>query len=102
MDSKTKDQALYHGCFVFKPNFKEFSGLLGMALENTDKNIELHAPALAQKLGSNLLITRSEQGASLVELSGKVSHIRAEAQEVFDVTGAGDTFLAGLAVGLVE
>ena len=46
---------------------------------------------------SALIITRSEKGVTLLEKSGKTVHIPARAKEVFDVTGAGDTFISVLA-----
>ena len=46
-----------------------------------------------------LLLTRSEEGMSLYTESG-VSHVKAQAREVFDVSGAGDTVIATLAVAL--
>jgi D-beta-D-heptose 7-phosphate kinase/D-beta-D-heptose 1-phosphate adenosyltransferase len=43
---------------------------------------------LARSLGTNLVITRSEQGVSIIEKSGAIRHIPTEAQAIFDVTGA--------------
>jgi bifunctional ADP-heptose synthase (sugar kinase/adenylyltransferase) len=47
------------------------------------------------------LITRGEEGMTLFEEHGRISHIPTQAREVFDVTGAGDTVISTLALGLV-
>lgn len=75
---------------------------MGIAGENTDIYIETHGPALARSLDTNLVITRSEHGVSIVLKNGEVHHIPTAAQDVFDVTGAGDTFIAAMAVAISE
>ena len=47
-----------------------------------------------------MLITRSEQGMSLFEKSGRITHIPTVAREVFDVTGAGDTVISALTLSM--
>src|SRR3546814_17307795 len=61
--------------------------------------------AAAQKLIAGaglgaLLATRSEQGMTLVTSAGAARHLKAEAREVYDVSGAGDTVVAAFAAGL--
>ena len=60
--------------------------------------LERSAQALRNQLGlQSLLLTRSEEGMSLFDESGHM-HVTTQAREVFDVTGAGDTVMATLAV----
>ena len=64
----------------------------------SEDDLTARAQALRQRLNLEaLLITRSEQGMTMYTAQGR-AHAAAEAQEVFDVSGAGDTVLATLAV----
>ena len=83
-----------------KPNFHEFCGVVGKSLENTDEVIETYGPVIVRKLDTQLLVSRSEHGASLVTRDGQVTHIPIHAGDVYDVTGAGDTFVAACVVAL--
>jgi D-beta-D-heptose 7-phosphate kinase/D-beta-D-heptose 1-phosphate adenosyltransferase len=78
----------FHGIYAIKPNFKEFQTQVGISGENTDIFIETHGPKLSQSLNTNLVITRSEHGVSVVLTDGSVHHMPTLAQDVFDVTGA--------------
>ena len=64
-----------------------------------EKDLKARATALRNKLGLEaLLLTRGEDGMTL--FGNKIMNVKAEAREVFDVTGAGDTVIATLAVML--
>jgi D-glycero-beta-D-manno-heptose-7-phosphate kinase len=102
VDSKLNDLSHFSWAYIIKPNFKEFTASMGLQVSNTDAVIEEYGPLFVKKYQCNLVVTRSEKGASLVTLLGGQSHFKPEAKEVFDVTGAGDTFLAALAVGIAE
>jgi D-beta-D-heptose 7-phosphate kinase/D-beta-D-heptose 1-phosphate adenosyltransferase len=103
VDPKTEDWTRYRGAFCVTPNFKELCMALGRTIPNRDEDIAREARALIRRfrLGC-VLVTRSELGVSLVTPKGS-RHIHSRAQEVFDVSGAGDTsvatFAAALAVG---
>lgn len=75
---------------------------VGISGENTDIYIEMYGPALACSLDTNLIITRSEYGVSVVLKNSEVYHVPTLVQDVFDVTGAGDTFIAAMAVAICE
>ncbi|HEX9180988.1 MAG TPA: D-glycero-beta-D-manno-heptose-7-phosphate kinase, partial [Burkholderiales bacterium] len=98
VDPKGDDYARYRGATLITPNrseFREVAGRWGSEEEMTAKANKLRA-----ELGIEaLLVTRSEEGMSLYR-DGSVLHQPAEAREVFDVTGAGDTVIATLAVML--
>jgi D-beta-D-heptose 7-phosphate kinase / D-beta-D-heptose 1-phosphate adenosyltransferase len=100
VDPKGTNWGKYHGANLVTPNFKEFTEACGKEFENCDNDIEKSTSSLMAEFNlENLLITRSEQGMTLAGLDSHL-HIRAEAREVFDVSGAGDTVIAALGASL--
>lgn len=96
VDPKGHDYGRYQGATIITPNRLEMSQAVGAWKDEDD--LERRAQALREQLGLEaLLITRSEQGMTLFTAGGR-HHIDAQAHEVFDVSGAGDTVLATLAV----
>lgn len=96
IDPKGSDWARYQGATVITPNRQEMTQVVG----SWSNEAQLHdkAQALRNKLGLDaLLVTRSEEGMTLFQSEG-VSSVAAETREVADVTGAGDTVIATLAV----
>jgi D-beta-D-heptose 7-phosphate kinase/D-beta-D-heptose 1-phosphate adenosyltransferase len=96
VDPKGSDFSRYKNVTAITPNQTEFSEVVGefsSEQELVDKGMRL----LNELNLSALIITRSEKGVTLLEKSGKTVHIPARAKEVFDVTGAGDTFISVLA-----
>jgi rfaE bifunctional protein kinase chain/domain len=96
IDPKGSDWARYSGASVITPNRAELAQVVGSWSGET----QLHekAQALRQKLDLQaLLVTRSEEGMTLFEAE-RVSSVPANAREVADVTGAGDTVIATLAL----
>jgi D-beta-D-heptose 7-phosphate kinase/D-beta-D-heptose 1-phosphate adenosyltransferase len=99
-DPKSRDAARYSGADVLTPNRQELAA--AAALEGDgDEAIARAALALARRAGLGaVLVTRGEHGMTLAEAGGNVRHLPAEAREVFDVSGAGDTVVATLAAAL--
>jgi len=100
VDPKQKDFAYYRGCTLITPNKAEAEAALGGKELAGDLEIWEGGKALIRKSGAKaILITRGEEGMSLVE-RGRTSffHIPARARQVFDVTGAGDTVIGTIAV----
>lgn len=96
VDPKGKDYSRYTGATIITPNRTEMQDAVG-AWAN-EHELTQRAQDLRTTLGLEaLLITRSEQGMTLFSEAGR-SHVGALAQEVFDVSGAGDTVLATLAL----
>ncbi len=97
VDPKTDDFALYRGATCVTPNAREM-GAAARAPVDTEDEIAAAARRLmaAAELGA-ILVTRSEKGMTLVEAGGTAS-APARAREVFDVSGAGDTVIAALAL----
>jgi len=85
---------------ILTPNLKEAS--IGAKLDIEDDKSQLKAGALLLKglQCDAVLITRGEHGMSLFERGGRVTHIPTVAQEVFDVTGAGDTVISTLTLAM--
>lgn len=100
VDPKKPDYAVYQGADVITPNRKELSEVTGLPA-GTDKEVVAAAQKLMAQGGfSQLVVTRSEDGMSVFSAGQEPVHISNEAREVVDVSGAGDTAIAGLAAGL--
>jgi D-glycero-beta-D-manno-heptose-7-phosphate kinase len=98
VDPKGSDYARYRGATVITPNRNELAQVIGTW--SSEAQLHERAQALRRSLDIEaLLLTRSEEGMSLFDEAGHVQ-VPAEAREVFDVTGAGDTVIATLAVML--
>jgi rfaE bifunctional protein kinase chain/domain len=98
VDPKGSDYSRYAAATVITPNRNELAQVVGAWSGPAD--LEARAEKLRRDLGlEGLVLTRSEEGMSLFDAAGHV-HVPAEAREVFDVTGAGDTVIATLAAML--
>lgn len=98
VDPKQRDVSVYAGATVLSPNAKELATACGVDRFTSDESIIAAAQELALKHAFRyVLVTRGEHGMTLVDGEGLIAHIAAVAQEVFDVSGAGDTVIATLA-----
>lgn len=96
VDPKGQEYQRYRGATMITPNRAEMQEATGRWA--TEQELEHQAQALRKDLGLEaILVTRSEQGMTLFSEQGR-QHTDAYAHEVFDVSGAGDTVLATLAV----
>jgi rfaE bifunctional protein kinase chain/domain len=98
VDPKGDDYSKYQGATIITPNRSELRQVIGRWKDEADLT------AKAQQLREDLkleclLLTRSEEGMSLFTAHG-VEHVKAQAREVYDVSGAGDTVIATMAVAL--
>lgn len=99
VDPKGRDYSRYAGADIVTPNRRELAEATGMAVE-TEAEIVAAATALRNAHGFGaVLVTRAEDGMTLLDENG-AHHFPAEAAEVFDVSGAGDTVVATLAAGM--
>jgi D-beta-D-heptose 7-phosphate kinase/D-beta-D-heptose 1-phosphate adenosyltransferase len=89
----------YRGAAVIKPNRKELATASGLPCM-TDEEVERAAAQVIAGTGAMVLLTRSEQGMSLFRAGAAPVHARADAREVFDVSGAGDTVIAVVAAAI--
>ena len=98
VDPKGLDFSRYQGATLIKPNQGEFETIVGECAET--ESLIAKADTLIDELNLQaLLVTRSEHGMALVSQNETPYLLKSEAQEVFDVTGAGDTVMAALATG---
>ena len=98
VDPKGSDYSKYKGASIITPNRSELRQVVGKW--HSEADLTEKAQALRNQLGLEaLLLTRSEEGMSLFTSDG-VEHVRAQAREVFDVSGAGDTVIGTMAVAL--
>ena len=100
VDPKGDDFSRYRGATVITPNRKELALAARMPVE-TSAEIVAAARAVRDAAGiANVLVTRGRDGMTLLREDGSVRHLPAEAREVFDVSGAGDTVVAAVAAAL--
>lgn len=98
VDPKGDDYTKYAGATVITPNRSELRDVVGRW--SSEAELAAKAQKLRAELGLEaLLVTRSEEGMTLFS-EGETHHQAAQAREVFDVSGAGDTVIATLAVML--
>jgi rfaE bifunctional protein kinase chain/domain len=98
VDPKGDDYGRYAGATVITPNRAELAQVIGSW--KTEAQLEERAQRLRESHGlDGVLLTRSEEGMSLFDAAGHLQ-VPAQAREVFDVTGAGDTVIATLAAML--
>lgn len=100
LDPKPVRFASYQPVTVVTPNHHEAALIAQMSVTD-EASLEAASRRLSAMLGrAHVLITRGEAGMTLYEAPGHIHHIPATAREVYDVTGAGDTVLATLILGL--
>ncbi|WP_369308562.1 bifunctional D-glycero-beta-D-manno-heptose-7-phosphate kinase/D-glycero-beta-D-manno-heptose 1-phosphate adenylyltransferase HldE [Providencia rettgeri] len=101
IDPKGNNFDRYRGATLLTPNMSEFEAIVGPCKNNQE--VEEKGMALLNSLELKaLLITRSEQGMSLIRRDEAPLHLPTQAQEVFDVTGAGDTVIGVLAASIAS
>ena len=100
IDPKGKDFSFYKNAFLLKPNQKEFEDIVGIC--STKKSLVDKGEKLRKKLSLKyLLLTQGKKGMILFEKNKVTSHV-AHQQDVFDVTGAGDTVISILATYVIS
>lgn len=99
IDPKGSDFSRYYGASIITPNLAEFEAVVGACVDHA--TLAERGEHLRQELELEaLLITRGEQGITLLQKAQPPLHLPTEAREVFDVTGAGDTVIAILGATL--
>jgi D-beta-D-heptose 7-phosphate kinase/D-beta-D-heptose 1-phosphate adenosyltransferase len=100
VDPKGSDYGRYRGASVVTPNSKELQEAAGF-LGAGDAKVEEAARSVLGKAGILAMVaTRGAEGLSVIRMDADAIHVRARAREVFDVSGAGDTVVATLALAL--
>lgn len=98
-DPKGANFSIYRGATLLTPNLAEFEAVVGHCA-NEQELTEKGQLLIAELELEALLVTRSEQGMTLLRRNAAPLHLPARAREVFDVTGAGDTVISTLAASL--
>ena len=99
VDPKGHDFGKYRGATVITPNLSEFEAVVGPC--GNEEELISKGQALRENLDLDaILITRGERGMTLLQAARPVLHLPAQAREVFDVTGAGDTVVSVMAAAL--
>ncbi|SQD79624.1 bifunctional D-glycero-beta-D-manno-heptose-7-phosphate kinase/D-glycero-beta-D-manno-heptose 1-phosphate adenylyltransferase HldE [Moritella yayanosii] len=99
VDPKGCDFGKYRGATLLTPNLSEFEAVVGHC-QSEQELVEKGRQLIAQHDFEALLVTRSEKGMTLIRAEQDEFHLPALAQEVYDVTGAGDTVISILAAAV--
>ncbi|MGQ0540577.1 MAG: D-glycero-beta-D-manno-heptose-7-phosphate kinase [Blastocatellia bacterium] len=100
VDPKGIDYSKYRGASVITPNRREAAEACGLAFDDPDLIEKAGLRMMNELKLSMVLITQSEDGMTVFESGKKPFRLHAAAKETYDVTGAGDTVIAGLGVAL--
>ncbi|MEW6982379.1 bifunctional D-glycero-beta-D-manno-heptose-7-phosphate kinase/D-glycero-beta-D-manno-heptose 1-phosphate adenylyltransferase HldE [Colwelliaceae bacterium 6471] len=99
VDPKGTDFERYRGATLLTPNMSEFEAVVGAC--NTETELVEKGQQLLETLELDaMLVTRSEQGMTLLRKGHDEFHLPTQAKEVYDVTGAGDTVIATFALAI--
>jgi D-beta-D-heptose 7-phosphate kinase / D-beta-D-heptose 1-phosphate adenosyltransferase len=102
VDPKSRSFAKYRGATVLTPNQHELQSASGHECSTDAQVVAAARDILARGICSIVVATRGKEGMSIVPSDGEALHIRTVASEVYDVTGAGDTAMAAMAVALAS
>ncbi|MCP4666863.1 MAG: D-glycero-beta-D-manno-heptose-7-phosphate kinase [Deltaproteobacteria bacterium] len=102
VDPKTGNFECYHGVDVITPNHHEAGIFCRFDIVNGETLIRAGKKILHDLNCRSVLITQGKDGMALFERNGEIIHIPTEAKNVFDVTGAGDTVIGALSLGLAS
>ncbi len=102
VDPKTRNFDLYIGVDLLTPNLKEASEGAKMAVDSKDDILSAGRVIMNNLKSKHLLITLGADGMALFKGADEVYHIATTSQKVFDVTGAGDTVIATIALALAS
>jgi rfaE bifunctional protein kinase chain/domain len=102
VDPKFNNFFEYKNVTVFKPNKREVEEATGNRIRNNDDVVAAGKKLLVALQAENVLMTRGEEGLTVFEKNGDISHMRSLATNVQDVSGAGDTVISTLTMALVS
>ena len=101
VDPKGSDYSCYKGADIVTPNRKELAEATGGLPTTSDADIEAAAQKIISEDGiAAVIATRSQDGMSVIQPGQPAQHLRAQAIQVYDVSGAGDTVIATVAASL--
>jgi D-beta-D-heptose 7-phosphate kinase/D-beta-D-heptose 1-phosphate adenosyltransferase len=100
VDPKGSDYGAYRGATLIKPNRRELGAATGKPVATAAEVVAAARALIAEQGFAAVLVSLSQDGMMLVEASGETHSLAAEAREVYDVSGAGDTAVAVAAAAL--
>jgi rfaE bifunctional protein kinase chain/domain len=100
VDPNVRNFPLYKGVTIITPNHSEAGQIANMEIGDERLLVEIGKKLLSDQNCKALLITRGADGMTLFEKDGRITHIKSVAKRVYDVTGAGDTVIAILTLGI--
>ncbi len=101
VDPKSRDFAKYRGATLITPNRLELQTACGAECSTNEQVAAGARLILEQKICDYLVVTRGKDGMSVIGPGGSAVHLPTAAREVFDVSGAGDTVVAALSLGII-
>jgi rfaE bifunctional protein kinase chain/domain len=102
VDPKGRDWKKYNGSYIVKPNLSELQDMIGSTVKNNDNDVEKYGKIIYEKFNfEHLIITRGNRGMTLIN-SNCTKHFETKNVDVFDVSGAGDTSMAVIAMSIAE
>lgn len=102
VDPKSRDFAKYRGATILTPNRFELQVACGHACVAQEQVVDGARRVLAQNICDTVVVTLGKDGISVIGASDLNVHLPAAARQVFDVSGAGDTVIAAIALGLAS
>ena len=100
VDPKGADHSRYLGCTLLKPNRAELSLLTRLPVRSHEETITAGIDLAARMPGTRVLVTEGQDGMTLFDEARPPEHVAGLPRQVYDVTGAGDTVLATLALSI--
>jgi D-beta-D-heptose 7-phosphate kinase/D-beta-D-heptose 1-phosphate adenosyltransferase len=100
VDPKGADHTRYQGCFLMKPNRLELSVLTGLPVRSHEETLAAGNRLSASMPGALILVTEGGDGMTLFAGARPVERLASAPRQVYDVTGAGDTVMATLALAI--
>lgn len=100
VDPKSNDFSRYADAYLVSPNQKELAAAFGVELHEESDILDAARILMRANDIKNILVTRGAKGMLLTKPAGEPYRVKARAREIYDVSGAGDTSLATLAVAL--
>lgn len=102
VDPKTENYEYYRGADILTPNHHEAGAFCRMEIVDGETLVRAGHQILQHLNCQALLITQGKDGMTLFERGGEISHIPTVARKVYDVTGAGDTVIGALVLGMAS
>jgi D-beta-D-heptose 7-phosphate kinase/D-beta-D-heptose 1-phosphate adenosyltransferase len=100
VDPKSKDFGKYRGASMLTPNRLELQAAVSLPCVTDEQVAQAARQLIDQGICDTVVATRGKDGMSIVEGRAEVVHLPTEARQVFDVSGAGDTVVAAISLGL--